>query len=100
SSPATVDLLAFAAIVGPESPAFTGPTGPVTFGQVHARVAPLVDVFKAQGMESDAAVRAGITPLLLQAGVAAADAGAATSRVIAEVRQGGFTLVQSTDLGS
>ncbi|MGW5525070.1 non-ribosomal peptide synthase/polyketide synthase, partial [Gordonia sp. NPDC003950] len=100
SAPATTDLLAFAAIVAPGSPAFTGPTGQVTFGELNARVAPLVGVFEAQGMESDAAVRAGITPVLVAGGVAPADAGEAATRAIAEVRRGVLELVRSTDLGS
>ena len=100
SRPAIVDLLAFAAITAPEAPAFTAPTGPVTLRELNTRVAPLASVFEAQGMDSDAAVGAGITQLLVQAGVAPVEAGAATSRAIAEVRRAALELVRSTDLGS
>ncbi|WP_344780974.1 amino acid adenylation domain-containing protein [Gordonia caeni] len=98
--PATADILAFAATVAPDSLAFTGPGGGVSFERLHAQAAPLMAVFEAQGLGSEAAVGAAITPLLVQGGVAGADAGEATSRAIAEVRRAGLAIVGSDDLSS
>ncbi|MFZ2510976.1 MAG: amino acid adenylation domain-containing protein, partial [Gordonia sp. (in: high G+C Gram-positive bacteria)] len=66
----TVELIAYAAHLRPDSVAFTGPTGPVTFAGLHVQVSATAVALAAQGIDADVAVNAALTP-----GVAVAAAG-------------------------
>ena len=100
AEPSTVDLIGFAAAAAPDLPALPGTQVPVTFAQLNAQISATVTVFAAQGLDTEAAVGAAVTPALLAAGTAPGDLAAATGEAISAIRTAAFDLAGSADLGS
>ncbi|MGW9266738.1 amino acid adenylation domain-containing protein, partial [Gordonia terrae] len=100
SRPSTLHLIAFSAGVAPSETAYEAVSGPVTFGELYARVSATAGVFIAQGLDTEAAVGAGVTQTEAAPGRAPAEIADATRRAIALIRERALELIGSTDLGS
>ncbi|ETA04625.1 hypothetical protein V525_23105, partial [Gordonia alkanivorans CGMCC 6845] len=100
SRPSTLHLIAFAASVAPAQIAYESASGPVTFGELYSRVSVTAGIFAAQGLDTDAAVGAGVTQTEAAAGRSPADIADATRHAVAEMRARALELVGSPDLGS
>ncbi|WP_137811337.1 non-ribosomal peptide synthetase, partial [Gordonia sp. GAMMA] len=100
SRPSTLHLIAFSAGVAPSETAYEAVSGPVTFGELYARVSATAQIFIAQGLDTEAAVGAGVTQTEAAAGRAPAEIADATRRAIALIRERALELIGSTDLGS
>ncbi|GAB17963.1 putative non-ribosomal peptide synthetase, partial [Gordonia effusa NBRC 100432] len=99
-NPSTLDLIAFAAATTPHAVAFTGASGPVPFGQLHAQTSMTAGVFAAQGMDTEAAVGASITGQLDNAGKSPEQIATGMRGALGQIRAAAFELAGSTDLGS
>ncbi|MGF0327427.1 amino acid adenylation domain-containing protein [Gordonia hongkongensis] len=100
SRPSTLHLIAFSAGVAPSETAYEAASGPVTFGELYARVSATAQIFVAQGLDTEAAVGAGVTQTEAAAGRAPAEIADATRRAIGLIRERALELIGSTDLGS
>ncbi|MBE7192781.1 MAG: amino acid adenylation domain-containing protein, partial [Gordonia polyisoprenivorans] len=98
--PSTLHLIAFAAGSVPNSIAIDAPAGPVTFADLHAQVAATAQVFATQGLDTEAAVGAGVTRALMSPGHSPQDLAEATRRAIEQVRSRALDVIGSHDLGS
>ncbi|WP_288338196.1 AMP-binding protein, partial [uncultured Gordonia sp.] len=84
----------------PNSIAIDAPAGPVTFADLHTQVAATAQVFAAQGLDTEAAVGAGVTRALMSPGHSPQDLAEATRRAIEQVRSRALDVIGSHDLGS
>ncbi|WP_415270932.1 amino acid adenylation domain-containing protein [Gordonia amicalis] len=100
SRPSTLHLIAFAASVAPAQTAYESASGPVTFGELYSRVSTTAGIFAAQGLDTEAAVGAGVTQTEAAAGRSPADIADATRHAVAHMRARALELVGSPDLGS
>ena len=69
-APTTLDLIAFAASMSPQTVALDGANGGLTFQALHAQASATATVLAAQGIDTDAAVGAAITGALGVVGLA------------------------------
>ena len=99
-APATVDLVAFAATIAPDSVAVDGVAGPVSFAQLNTQLSLTARVLAAQGIDTDAAVGAAVTPALPVAGLSPEAVAAQTRETVAAIRARALGYAGSTDLAS
>ena len=93
SRPSTLHLIAFSAGVAPSETAYEAASGPVTFGELYARVSATAQIFVAQGLDTEAAVGAGVTQTEAAAGRAPAEIADATRRAIGLIRERALELI-------
>ena len=99
AAPSTVDLIACAAAVDPGRVAVAD-TPVLTFGQLHEQVTVTAEVLVAQGLDTDAAVGAILTAVLMRAGGDAAGVAARVPEEVTRVRESARSVVGHADLGS
>ncbi|QHN32050.1 amino acid adenylation domain-containing protein [Gordonia amarae] len=97
--PATVDLLACAAVLDPSATALAG-TPAITFGQLHEQVTATAEVLAAQGLDSDAAVGAVLTVALMRDGVGSSEVAERVPVAVARVREAAREALGPADLAS
>ena len=72
----------------------------LTFGQLHEQVTVTAEVLVAQGLDTDAAVGAILTAVLMRAGGDAAGVAARVPEEVTRVRESARSVVGHADLGS
>lgn len=93
--PGLVELIAVAARVAPESPVLTGE--PLSFADLHRRVAAAAAALASRGVDPDAAVRATVTALMPRDGLAPAEIAAAAAARTAAVVEAAIAAIGTRD---
>ncbi|OLT41549.1 hypothetical protein BJF87_10785 [Gordonia sp. CNJ-863] len=92
--------MASAAALDPDATAFEGAAGPVAFGQLHAQASMTAGILAAQGLDSEAAVAAAVTGLVVAPGSSPAEMATATQRAISTIRDSASAVLGTDDWAS
>ncbi|WP_168702230.1 non-ribosomal peptide synthetase, partial [Gordonia paraffinivorans] len=100
AQPLAVRRLALAAAHAPDTEAMTGAGGPVTFADLHRRVATAATTLAGRGVDPGTAIRATVTALLPRTGKTPAELAAAAQTVLADLDRRIDDLLGTGDLES
>ncbi|GAC56447.1 putative non-ribosomal peptide synthetase, partial [Gordonia hirsuta DSM 44140 = NBRC 16056] len=100
SSPTTLDLITFAAVIEPDRVAVDLPSGQVAFSALHAQISVTAPVLIAQGLDSEIAVNAAVTGLLPVGELEPHQIALRTAEAVASIRATAYEIVGSVELGS
>uniref|UniRef100_UPI002431C9E5 AMP-binding protein n=1 Tax=Gordonia paraffinivorans TaxID=175628 RepID=UPI002431C9E5 len=100
AQPLAVRHLALAAAHAPDTEAMTGAGGPVTFADLHRRVATAATTLAGRGVDPGTAIRATVTALLPRTGKSPAELAAAAQTVLADLDRRIDDLLGTGDLES